>query len=81
MSYELRDVVAVLGLAAAAAARLDSWLFRGSKNRAGAKKSKIRGRGREGEVAWRDPRVGRENRETAGVNCVLGMKIFLLHPQ
>jgi hypothetical protein len=36
----------------------------------------------EGEdVAWWDPRVGKENRETAGANCCLGMKIFLLHPQ
>jgi hypothetical protein len=26
-----------------------------------------------------DPRVGKENRETAGANCLLGMKIFLLH--
>jgi hypothetical protein len=31
-------------------------------------------------VARWDPRVGKENRETAGANCVLGMKIFLLHP-
>jgi hypothetical protein len=39
------------------------------------------GRGREDDVAWWDPRVGKENRETAGTNCVLGMmKIFLLHP-
>jgi hypothetical protein len=27
-----------------------------------------------------DPRVGKENRETAEASCVLGMKIFLLHP-
>jgi hypothetical protein len=33
------------------------------------------------DVAWWDPRVGNKNRETAGANCVLGMKIFLLHPQ
>jgi hypothetical protein len=32
-------------------------------------------------VAWWDPRVGKENRETARANCVLGMKIFLLHLQ
>jgi hypothetical protein len=61
MSYELRDVVIVLGLAAAAAARLDT---------AGC--SKIWGRGREVDVAWWDSRVGKENRETAGANCVLG---------
>jgi hypothetical protein len=34
----------------------------------------------EDEVAWWDPRVGKENRETAGANCILEMKIFLLHP-
>jgi hypothetical protein len=39
------------------------------------------GRGEEADMAWWDPRVGKENRETAGANCVLGMKIFLLHPQ
>jgi hypothetical protein len=27
-----------------------------------------------------DPRVGKENRETAVAICVLGIKIFLLHP-
>jgi hypothetical protein len=35
----------------------------------------------EDDVAQWDPRVGKENRESAGANCVLGMKIFLLHPQ
>jgi hypothetical protein len=44
-------------------------------------RSKIwRGEG-EDEVAWWDPRVGKENRETAEASCVLGMKTFLLHPQ
>jgi hypothetical protein len=38
------------------------------------------GRGGEDDVALRDPRVGKENREIAGAGCVLGMKIFLLHP-
>jgi hypothetical protein len=38
-----------------------------------------RGEG-EDELAWWDPQVGKENRETAGAQCVLGMKIFLLHP-
>jgi hypothetical protein len=28
-----------------------------------------------------DPRVGKENRDTAGPNCVLGMKIFILRLQ
>jgi hypothetical protein len=28
-----------------------------------------------------DLRVGKENRETAEVNCVLELKIFLVHPQ
>jgi hypothetical protein len=27
-----------------------------------------------------DPRVGKQNRETAGANCVLGMKIFYSTP-
>jgi hypothetical protein len=31
-------------------------------------------------VALWDPRVEKENMGTAGANCVLGMKIFLLHP-
>jgi hypothetical protein len=35
----------------------------------------------EKEEEWWDPRVGKQNRETAGANCVLKMKIFLLHPQ
>jgi hypothetical protein len=39
------------------------------------------GRGGEDDVALWDPRVGKENRETAGASCVLGMKIFLLHLQ
>jgi hypothetical protein len=39
------------------------------------------GRGRKDDVAWWDLRIGKENRETAGANCVLGMKILLLHPQ
>jgi hypothetical protein len=39
------------------------------------------GRGREDDVALWDPRVEKENRETVGANCVLGMKIFLLHTQ
>jgi hypothetical protein len=43
-------------------------------------RSKIWGRGTKDDVASWDPRVGKENRETAGANCVLGMKIFLLHP-
>jgi hypothetical protein len=29
----------------------------------------------------RRPRVGKGNRKTVTTNCVLGMKIFLLHPQ
>jgi hypothetical protein len=33
------------------------------------------------DVALFDPRVWKENRETAGAKCVLGIKIFLLHPQ
>jgi hypothetical protein len=37
------------------------------------------GGGGEDDVAW-DPRVGKENREIVGVNGVLGLKIFLLHP-
>jgi hypothetical protein len=37
-------------------------------------------RGEEADVASRDPRVGKENREAAGANCGLGMKIVLLHP-
>jgi hypothetical protein len=41
---------------------------------------KIWGRGGEDDVALWDPRVGKENRETAGAGCALGMKIFLLHP-
>jgi hypothetical protein len=41
-------------------------------------KSKIWG---EKEEEWWDPRVGKQNRETAGAICVLGMKIFLLHPK
>jgi hypothetical protein len=44
-------------------------------------RSKIRRGEGEDEVAWWDPRVRKVNRETAGVNCVLGMKTFLLHPQ
>jgi hypothetical protein len=36
--------------------------------------------GGEKEEEWWDPRVGKQNRETAGANCVLRMKIFLLHP-
>jgi hypothetical protein len=35
----------------------------------------------EADVVWWDPRVGKVNRGTAGANCVLRMKIFLLHPQ
>jgi hypothetical protein len=31
-------------------------------------------------VAWWDPRVEKENMETAGANYVSGMEIFLLHP-
>jgi hypothetical protein len=42
---------------------------------------KIWGRAEIDDVALWDPRVGKENRETTGANCVLGMKIFLLHPQ
>jgi hypothetical protein len=38
------------------------------------------GRAETDDVALWDPRVGKENRETAGANCVLGMKIFSLHP-
>jgi hypothetical protein len=33
------------------------------------------------DMAWWDPRVGEENRETAVANCVLWTKIFLLHSQ
>jgi hypothetical protein len=40
-------------------------------------KSKIWG---EKEEEWWDPRIGKENRETAVANCVQEMKIFLLHP-
>jgi hypothetical protein len=36
------------------------------------------GRGRR-RAGW-DPQVGKENRENAGTNCVLGVKIFLLYP-
>jgi hypothetical protein len=36
--------------------------------------------GRKHDVTLWDPRVGKENRETAGARCLLGMKIFLLHP-
>jgi hypothetical protein len=39
------------------------------------------GQGRKDKVAWWNPQVGKENRETAVANCVLGMKIFLLHHQ
>jgi hypothetical protein len=35
----------------------------------------------EGDIAWWDPRVRKENRETAEINYVLGMRIFLFHPQ
>jgi hypothetical protein len=42
---------------------------------------KIWGKGGEVDMACWDPRVGKKNRETAGANCVLGMKIFFLHPQ
>jgi hypothetical protein len=38
------------------------------------------GEGRKANVTLWDPRVVRENRETVGANCVLGMKIVLLHP-
>jgi hypothetical protein len=41
---------------------------------------KIWWRGEEADVASWDPRVGKENMEAAGANCVLGMKIVLLHP-
>jgi hypothetical protein len=47
----------------------------------GFQKLQIWGGEGEDDVAWWDPRVGEENRETAGANIVLGMKIFLLHPQ
>jgi hypothetical protein len=46
-----------------------------------AERSMIWGRGRDDDVAWWDPRVGKGNRETAGANYVLGVEIFLLHPQ
>jgi hypothetical protein len=42
---------------------------------------KIWGGEGEAEVARWDLQVGKENRETAGAKCVLGIKIFLLHPQ
>jgi hypothetical protein len=32
-------------------------------------------------LEWWGARVGMQNRETAGAIYVLGMKIFLLHPQ
>jgi hypothetical protein len=32
-------------------------------------------------MASRDPRVGKENKKTAGADYVLGMKILLLHSQ
>jgi hypothetical protein len=38
------------------------------------------GQGRKDKVAWWNPQVGKENRETAGANCVLGMKIFFAPP-
>jgi hypothetical protein len=44
-------------------------------------------RGRKMEIwggeglEWWGPRVGMQNRETVGAIYVLGMKIFLLHPQ
>jgi hypothetical protein len=42
---------------------------------------KIWGGEGEAEVARWDLQVGKENRETVGAKCVLGIKIFLLHPQ
>jgi hypothetical protein len=48
--------------------------------RGNAGKMRDLGRGGEDDVALWDPRVGNENGESAGANCVLGMKIFLLHP-
>jgi hypothetical protein len=38
----------------------------------GFPKAEDLGEGRKTDVTLRDPRVGRENRETAGANCVLG---------
>jgi hypothetical protein len=41
------------------------------------RKMHVWGRGRIGMVG---PRVGMQNRETVAANCVLGIQIFLLHP-
>jgi hypothetical protein len=40
---------------------------------------KIRGEEKENDVAVRGPRVGMQNKETAGANYVLGIEILLLH--
>jgi hypothetical protein len=40
-----------------------------------------RRRGGRGRRRGRKIQIGMQNRETAGAICVLGMKIFLLHPQ
>jgi hypothetical protein len=47
----------------------------------GVQRSKIWGGEGEGDISWWDPRVRKENKETAEINYVLGMRIFLLHPQ
>jgi hypothetical protein len=40
---------------------------------------KIRGEEKENDVAVWGPRVGMQNKETAGANYVLGIEILLLH--
>jgi hypothetical protein len=52
----------------------------GATGEAGSGAERWRFGGGEG-LEWWGPRVGMQNRETAGAICVLGMKIFLLHPQ
>jgi hypothetical protein len=51
------------------------------RSKVAGESSEIWGEEREDDVAWRDPRVGKGNMETAGVNCVLGIKIFSLYSQ
>jgi hypothetical protein len=77
-------VVLVLGLGAgAAASRILAATAHAHSTGAAGDGGKVEdlGRGREDDVALWDSRVGKEIRETAEANCVLGMKIFLLNPQ
>jgi hypothetical protein len=67
----------------AALSCLDSWRGRGLPGLSGRqrrRKTEDLGWKEEDDLALWDPRVRKENRETAGANCVLGMKIFLLYP-